>query len=362
MKKYFLGMGLFLAGLASCTNNEVVEVSQNQNAIQFKMPFVENSTRAATQAPVTDLTAAGIEHIHVFGWYLPENEQDVEKAVNPFDNASLEVSKGTDNLFNTNVDWILNQWYSFAAFIDGVDGDAEDWVDDVTFELPTYNTSRLTIPNYEATAHDLVIAMPEDVHITTTSNYAVPLMFKHMLSKVRFTFKNNEQSKFKINVSGIRINNAYKTGTLVADKSSNSVISANWNFTDVVKTGYNYDAIENIKGQEVGYSENYVIPQSTDGLTVTFTINLHELVDNVDKVIETVDYTASLQIGAISNWTFGYAYNYVLSISAEDINPDLSEKIKFSASVSSWDYTWDQETGEGSITITPTPVTSTTGQ
>ena len=58
MKKSFFLVGVGLAVLSSCTQNEVVEVADN-NAISFDA-FVNNSTRA-------DITTDNINHFMVFG-------------------------------------------------------------------------------------------------------------------------------------------------------------------------------------------------------------------------------------------------------------------------------------------------------
>ena len=61
MKKFlFLGF-VTTAMLASCTNDEMVEMNP-QNAIGFEM-FVDKSTRAATDVTTDNLTA-----FEVYGW------------------------------------------------------------------------------------------------------------------------------------------------------------------------------------------------------------------------------------------------------------------------------------------------------
>lgn len=345
-------MGLLLAGLASCSNNEVLDVVENQSLIQFKAPYVDKATRAAQS---TVITAGDLTHIHVAGIYVStattaEGFAAAEKkdafegqTVGTFLNVQGSETAG----FDTNKPWVANQLYSFAAYVDGKN--AHNLGNDATaaFTLETLTSSKLNITGYHAGDNDLIVAMPEDVRITTISNYSVPLVFKHMLSKVRFTFVNQEHGTYEMDVTNIKVNNAYMNGNLEVTKAKNTEMNSKWSHADATKSGYTYSSVENIAAQGTGTSENFIIPQDTEGITVTFTITLSGG-DLTTPVF--VNYTASLNIGAVSNWTPGYAYNYTLNISAEDINPDLSETIKFSVSVAEW------TNASGNITLTPSEV------
>ena len=117
MKKHFLLTGLFFGFLTSCTNNEVINISQEQNSIRFKVPFVTNVTRT-----VSDVTTNAVTSIHAFGIYTNINNTtwiknetyDIDYC---FENTHVKSESG----FDTGVEWIENKLYSFAAYINGTD-------------------------------------------------------------------------------------------------------------------------------------------------------------------------------------------------------------------------------------------------
>jgi len=324
MKKFILCVGLLLAGLTSCTNNEVIDVPQEKNAIQFKAPFVGKNTRGTDAAIIT---TADVNHIHVFGKHIASDATDVASSTEVFNNTKLEKSNG----YTSDVSWVANRLYSFAAYIDGTAG--TDQGNNASFALVDITSSKLTISNYTVTGNDLVVAMPEDIRTTTTSNYPVPLAFTHTLSKVRFTFTNAESSRYNMDVSEIKIANAYNQGDLTVAKTASSVASAAWNLGNShSKNGYEFTSVTDITPTVTDYTECFVIPQNIEQLSVTFKITL---TDNQTSTTEDMEYTASLATGIVS-WTPRYAYNYNLAISAHHIDPDLSDKIKFTLTVNPW--------------------------
>lgn len=325
MKKSFLCIGLFFVALISCTNNEVIDVPQEKNAIQFKAPFVGKNTRATD---ANEITTNDVNHIHVFGKFIASDATTHTGATDVFNNVKLDKS---GNLYATDQEWQANKLYSFAAYIDGKNGQNQTGA---TFALTSTTTSALTIPNYIVSNNDLVVAMPEDVRTTTNSNYAVPLIFNHTLSKVRFTFENGESSTFNMTVSDIKIDGAWNQGTLIVSKSAGGVVSPDWKFEDShSRTGYTFSSTSLIVPKGTDYTEGFVIPQNIERLNVTFKITLEDTDKNTS---ETMNYTASLAL-ALSSWTAHRAYNYKLSIAAHDIDSDLSDKIQFKLDyVDSW--------------------------
>ena len=62
MRKSLLLLGVAVAALASCTQNEVVDIAES-NVIKFDNAFVGNTTKATT-AP--EVTTDNIEDMYVF--------------------------------------------------------------------------------------------------------------------------------------------------------------------------------------------------------------------------------------------------------------------------------------------------------
>lgn len=341
MKKSFLFISLLLAALVSCTNNEVIDVPQEQSTIQFKAPYVGKNTRTTAAAVIT---TDDVDHIHVFGKYLASDATDVTDATDVFTNVKLEKSTG----YTSGVAWVADKLYSFAAYIDGKNG--SDQSSNASFELTSVNSSKFSISNYTVSDNDLVVAMPEDVLTTTTSNYPVPLAFVHTLSKVRFTFTNEESNKYRMQVTDIQINGAYNQGNLVVSKSAGGTVAVDWNFENTHnKNGYIYTETELMDAQANDYTEKFVIPQNLADLSVTFSITLTDTSTNAK---ETMNYTASLAVG-ITSWTPRYAYNYNLGISAHDVDSDLSDMIKFTLTVNTWDNQPEQNLNPTQTTSNP---------
>ena len=84
-------------------------------------------------------------------------------------------------------------------------------------------------------------------------------------------------------------------------------------------------------------------------MSVTFSITLTDTSTNAE---ETMNYTASLAVG-ITSWTPRYAYNYNLGISAHDVDSDLSDMIKFTLTVNTWDNQPEQNLNPTQTTSNP---------
>ena len=64
MKKIFLMLGLAVAAMSSCTNDEVIDLNQsNQKAIGFES-FVNKGTRA-----IADVDKSSLKEFYVLGYY-----------------------------------------------------------------------------------------------------------------------------------------------------------------------------------------------------------------------------------------------------------------------------------------------------
>ena len=115
MKKNLWMLGVAVAALASCTQNEVLEVS-NEKAISFDS-FVEKGARATA-----DITKKNLTDFWVFGdkYVLGQTTEDYEDRL--FDNEL--VSKGTDGAWTYASPiryWQSNKTYRFAAYSDAND-------------------------------------------------------------------------------------------------------------------------------------------------------------------------------------------------------------------------------------------------
>lgn len=321
MKKSFLMFGVAAMALASCTQNEVVEYAENR-AIQFDA-FVNNNTRAVTEVK-------NLNNFYVFGKFG--------------DDASTYGNQVYANELNTTTHyWVASKYYSFGAYANGESGK----IDNATFEA---ETKTLTFPSYTPDdTKDLVVATYAlQAKADVTTNDPVSLNFKHMLSQVKFTFKTTDADAYTLKISDLRINNAVTkaTGTY-----TDGVID--WS-TEPETGNYAYTEIVDVAVEENNYTASevkLVIPQkNTNSLKVTFkaTISGSGLAEKSSTFTADLAYAVGTVSGTEANtWTPGFVYNYVATINADQIDPDLvDQKIEFTPTVTPWKDANETDKGE----------------
>lgn len=353
MKKSLFMLGVAVAALASCTNEEVVSVPESR-AISFK-PFVNYSTRAN----VTETTGANLTSFYVFGNYTEGTWTPV------FTN--VEVKGGTVGESGTtswtptqNAYWQASQKYRFAAYSNG-----NAQIENAAFSA---SEQKLTFSSYSPTStSDLIVAVPKEMisAASTTDNEPVDLSFIHMLSEIKFTFNNTDSYNYTVEISDIKVN-AVKTATGTCTYAE-STPTINWT-TSQSNGDYEFGTLKDI-AQAVDAEKHthdvslFVIPQgNTNSLNVTFTATISDESGKLrsSKFTATLGYEAtsteegSPEVGTDNTWTPGYRYNYVATLNGSQIKddddpsaPDL-QPIKFDVvKITDW--------VEGnSTTVTPT--------
>lgn len=330
MKKSLFVLGMAVAALASCTNEEVVSVPQS-NTIAFSS-FVNNATKADATVTTDNLTA-----FNVFGQY---------GTTSVFTNAPF-TGKG-QSWTGEVAYWVANETYRFGAYSDG-NGSLADA--GVTFNFGTSNNASLTFNDYSAKDADLVAALSGDetrADLSTTPA-KVNLTFKHMLSKVKFTFKTTDNHDLTFKVTDLKIGSQSdaETGAAV---TGNGTISGNGatatiDWTEGATTGsYNYktgtnDVISDFAVPTGTASvEKIVIPQTNSSLYATFTVTGTD----GGSITETKTFVASLNYthDGSAEWKAGYIYDYTATITLNDLigeDDDPYQKIEFAVtSVDKW--------------------------
>ena len=190
MKKIFLIGLAATAMLASCSNDETVEMAQNTKAIGFSS-FIDKSTRATD----TDITNLGA--IEVYGW-----RDDAQI----FNAQAVTVDATGNGTYSPLQYWEPGYTYAFEAIApkSGENG--------VTFAAAKDGGTITFVSDSET---DLLYSKAADKTTgaeVTTDPGEVNFTFGHMLSRVKFTFKNTfpENAAAKISVKDVRITNAYK--------------------------------------------------------------------------------------------------------------------------------------------------------
>lgn len=327
MKKIFL-IGLTAAAmLASCSNDETVEMAQ-QKAISFSNAFVNNGTRSVHDP---SFTTTSLNDFAVYGFTQNGQIFNGEK-----------VSKGGDASTGWSYDnvqyWVPGNTYTFGAIAPySVAGN----VSNVT--LPTGATKvgmEVAFTNTDADQVDLLHAEPTQIagtDVTPTYTTPVSMTFNHQLSKVKFSFVNAVGEGYTVKVKDVKIKDAYKDGTLTVAATENTwggQTSKNLelNFGNVVDnaSGTNAAFIANTKTLE-SYNEKLMIPMGTDTYTVSFTAEMYK-----GTVLLGI-YPHTVQIKNVE-FKLGYCYNFKASLTHENITGEGELKpIEFKlAGINDW--------------------------
>lgn len=332
MKKIFL-IGLTAAAmLASCSNDETVEMAQ-QKAISFSNAFVNNGTRSVVDPSFTTST---LKDFAVYGFTQKGQIFTGEKV-----SGTTSTGWSYDNVQY----WVPGNTYTFGAIAPySVAGN----VSNVT--LPTGATKvemKVAFTNKDADQVDLLHAAPTQIAGTdVTASYTTPvsMTFNHQLSKVKFSFENAVGVGYNVKVSNVKITDAYKEGTLTVAAAGN-----NWsnqtdktlelNFGNVVADASSTEAsfIANAATLE-SYNEKLMIPMGSSAIyTVTFTAELYK-----GGVLLGI-YPHTVEIKSVE-FKLGYCYNFKASLTHKNITgPDELNEIKFNVtSVGNWNKEADK--------------------
>lgn len=320
MKKSILVLGLAVAAMTSCTNDEVMEVNQN-NLIKFES-FVNKGTRA-----VTETTKNELSKFYVFGYHNGDS--------NPVFSNNYVQKNGNDWSNEVTKNWTANTYY-FGAYATKNESDILSATPLASFS----NVGTLTISNYsvgsmgpEIHSTDDLIGAVKTVDNTQLANSAVSLDFKHLLSQVKFEFINNNEEYF-MTVSDI-VFKAMPTGNCTINKEG--VIS--WTLKDglTLSDSLTYTYPGTGSGVYIPENESFnsvcylVLPVNIAVTTcANFTISFYERVgaegNYTYNLMQTIPYNNISLKGTsgptdndpnnntdqdnVTSWLPGYIYNY----------------------------------------------------
>ena len=339
MKKSILMLGLAVAAMTSCTNDEVMEVNQN-NLIKFES-FVNKGTRTVAEVGKDNLT-----QFYVFGYH----DGDTRPV---FDNNYVKKEDGSWKNEESK-DWRANRYY-FGAYANKATSDILNTTPSASFS----SDGTLTIANYDVTdSTDDLIAAVKTVDNTGLLNNPVDLDFKHLLAQVKFEFANNNDDYY-MTVSPITFK-AMPIGTCTIDKDGEIDWKLKSGLTASDSITYTYNGTsrdEYIAATKSFKSDSLlVLPVEIAATTcANFTIEFYEKVDGNYNKVQEIEYKNVSLIGTQSNsdgdnvasWAPGYKYNYKAYF---PINPS---KIQFSVNtVEGWkDNTVDDNTTDNESVI-----------
>lgn len=310
MKKSLLMLGVAVAALASCTQNEVVDIAES-NVIKFDNAFVGN----ATKATVEQINTEGIEHFYVMG---------EKNSISFFNNEKVYKQNGLWGYDN------LKKWeagtYAFAAYSNGGTATKDGKIaTGVTFSSTSGLQINYTVNNTDK--RDLIMAYSTtDIN---TDNTPVAFTFKHALAMIKFTLKSNLGTN-TINISDFVVKGINNQGTATISTAGGNVTWASQSGTE------NFGSVDFTTTQATAgeSDELVVVPQSGTSLSVEFTAKVTADQGEITKTI-----TATI---ASYDWQPGYRYNYTATITGTDMNV-----IEFSApEVSEWEDYTDIDAGD----------------
>lgn len=326
MKKLLFGVFAVLAMIA-CNRDEVVDVQQS-SFITFGDSFVEVKTRAAAD-PST--TTASISAFDVWGFIGQPSGTVFNKE---------RVTKGENGWSYQNLQyWTPEDKFYFHA-VSPVD-DSNIVVD--TKEMNIEGLGNIAFTNVNGTTDLLYATLPiETGNVFPYYDDKVTLKFMHLLSKIKFTFKNgftNENTSLV--VKNIKIVNAPAKGNIDVNKSRLDFV---WNltqgeFTELafgdVNGGnpmplYSAEKVENGVFDPECAVERLTIPaDNTRAYTIEFDLALYygdQLGMESHKEICLEDQAFEI----------GKNYNLVATINAENFADEALKAIEFDVVVEDW--------------------------
>ena len=319
MKKH-LFYALAALGMVACMQDEVVTVQQD--AISFKGAFVENATRAAADPSTTVNTIADF---NVWGFmdqpsgYVFTGDK-VAKAGNVWTYANTQY-------------WAPGHTYYFAAVSPA---DSQNWT--LTEGANTYGPGVVSFTNVDG-SEDLLYAAtsvetPRVDDLKAHGMDAVKLHFSHLLSKVKFTFKNGfATDNMSLEVKDI-IMTAPKTGEIDL-AVENWWDNDDWKLgTEKIELAFGNVALLTAGKSDECVQERLTIPVDKNyEYQVTFTVVLYT---GDVKALETTKTTAISGVAL----EMGKAYNFSAEINPENLHlPSIEFDV---VEVKDWDQAGDR--------------------
>ena len=301
MKKIFIAM-MAVAAFAACSTEEQIAAPKG-DAIAFGDAFVDNATKAIDGTFANNGT--GVNELTQFDVYgIVENANGAVANIFCAEPVSKNGSVWTYDPNKTQY-WVAGNSYSFAAVKNGVVA-----VND--YDMPA------TIAYDVESQDDVLYAEVNNV------NYAgnvqpVKFTFNHLLSKVKFTVKNQMQygngNSYK--VENVRIVDAVKNATYeIGNTWVNHDNAHKLNFGDIVTVGASQaEAALKLLENGVGESnyERLLIPQTNAALTIKVDVKYY-IADKANPGVDVLNDSYTKEVVANLTLEAGKAYNFILTL------------------------------------------------
>ena len=291
-----------VAAFAACSTEEQIAAPKG-DAIAFGNAFIDNATKAIDGTFANNGT--GVNELTQFDVYgIVENAAGSVANIFCAEPVSKNGSVWTYDPNKTQY-WVAGNSYSFAAVKNGVVA-----VND--YDMPA------TIAYDVESQDDVLYAEVNNV------NYAgnvqpVKFTFNHLLSKVKFTVKNQMQygngNSYK--VKNVRIVDAAKTATYTVGGTWGAHASAyELNFGDIVTVGANQvEGALKMLQDGVGESnyEHLLIPQVNASLNIKVDVEYY-IADKAHAGVDVLNDSYTKDVAANLTLEAGKAYNFILTL------------------------------------------------
>lgn len=329
MKKIILAT-LAAASLVACATEDIVATSNE--AIAFDNTFVNNTTKSIDPS----ITTANLQGFLVYG--TTKGDHTGAEVINIFNALPVAHYLQTGDAAGWQYDagftqyWIAGNKYNFAAVVNNNGAG--------TLDSTKVSTDEFGMPTsivYAANGTDLLYARSaQDIVGKVSGNDKVAFTFDHLLSKVKFSFKNNTTPSTAANNYTYRVSNITMSGTYAeatCDVTAYPTYTWTQNGSNVATTNYGHivDVVDGVtlddavkmgpQATKYSHNENLVIPG-------TYNVNIKCQIELLigEQVADIIAYDKTTNVTLED----GVAYNFVLT-------GKLGEAIEFTVTkVNEW--------------------------
>mgnify|MGYP003305802044 CR=1 FL=1 len=314
MKKLFISV-LAIAGLVACTQEQTL-VQQGPAPMEFGGAFVEYATNTRAAEDPSFKTAT-LEAFDVWAWMDDENgmvltDENVELADGKWGYANIQY-------------WYPGHVYYFEA-VAPMEG---NWEYDLAAEENT-----IAFTNLDGTEDLLYATATQSTKGDELGkDYdAVKLVFKHLLSKTKFTFKNG----FPTDNVSIVVENVKMTSF---EKATYNTVTKSWGEPtgDIVLAYGDVEETFSGKSTEAAYERLTIPADASKVYTVTYDLYVYQG--------ENLAFTILGKESTVTDVAFeqGKAYNFVATFTPDNVVEGGLDPIEFEVEVEDWVYAGDDE-------------------
>lgn len=313
MKKGLLTLAAIGAlSLAACSETEVVQEGVQSNAIGF-------TNHVAKGSRAIDNTT--FSQFYVYGSYkMPSSDKNIQVF-----NGTEVTKAGTDWTYSPTRNWIKDAVYTFAAYSAdaALPGNANYGSD------AFLNLANLVIDGADGHQVDIVYAKSSSYVGKDTGNPTVALEFKHILSRLDFTFQSALPEGFTAEISNASLVSVRNTGRYNGDDLSWDMVDRTVAVNDVPAISLNITDGNLTAEKNVTTGHAYVIPfeYTVKNVGITFKIAIK------DSENQTVVASRTVSAYWAPKWVQNNTYSYKVTINGTAAG---LEPIEFTGSVADW--------------------------